>query len=481
MKVFAPEALEGAPEGFLSKEWKARDLPGMLMTIQVAPEDCTGCGICVETCPAHSKEEVRHKSINLEPKDDHLEVERERYEFFLGIPEIDRCAGRAGDGEGLADAPAALRVLGRLRGLRRDAVPEAPHPALRRPHARRERDRLLLDLRRQSADDSVVAQPRRARAGLVELALRGQRRVRPRHAARARPAGARRHARSSPSVAPDLARRHPRGRQSTRRRASRLNATRVAELDARCRELDTEPARSLLALSSALVRKTVWIVGGDGWAYDIGFGGLDHVLASGRNVNLLVLDTEVYSNTGGQASKATPRGSGREVRRGRQAHAQEGPRDDRVRLRGRLRRPDRDGGRQPADGEGTRRGRRVSRPVARHRLQPLHRARHRDEDRGWSSRSWRSTPATGRSTATTRDTREAGEHPFRLDSRRAEAARLTEFTSREARFAMLERSRPAEAAELGCARAARRRRALARVRAARRDRARAGAAEEEAT
>ena len=90
MKVFSPEALEGAPEGFLSKEWKARDLPGMRMTIQVAPEDCTGCGICVETCPAHSKEEVKHKSINLEPKDEHLDVERERYEFFLAIPEIDR-------------------------------------------------------------------------------------------------------------------------------------------------------------------------------------------------------------------------------------------------------------------------------------------------------------------------------------------------------------------------------------------------------
>ena len=90
MKVFSPEALAGAPDTFLSKEWKARDLPGMLMTIQVAPEDCTGCGICVETCPAHSKEEVKHKSINLEPKDEHLEVERERYEFFLSIPEIDR-------------------------------------------------------------------------------------------------------------------------------------------------------------------------------------------------------------------------------------------------------------------------------------------------------------------------------------------------------------------------------------------------------
>ena len=126
-----------------------------------------------------------------------------------------------------------------------------------------------------------------------------------------------------------------------------------------------------------LVRQGVWIIGGDGWAYDIGFGGLDHVLSSGRNVNILVLDTEVYSNTGGQASKATPARRGRQVRRRRQAHRQEGPRRHRPRLRQRLRRPDLDGRQRAAGHQGPPRGRRLAGPVARHRLQHLHRPRHR--------------------------------------------------------------------------------------------------------
>ncbi len=189
MKVFAPEALEGAPEGFLSKEWKARDLPGMRMTIQVAPEDCTGCGICVETCPAHSKEEVKHKSINLEPKDEHLDVERERYEFFLAIPEIDRALTAPATVKGSQMLQPLFEYSGACEGCGETPVPEAPDAALRRPHARGQRDGLLLDLRRQPADDALVTGRRRARAGVVELALRGQRRVRARDAARARPAG----------------------------------------------------------------------------------------------------------------------------------------------------------------------------------------------------------------------------------------------------------------------------------------------------
>ena len=125
------------------------------------------------------------------------------------------------------------------------------------------------------------------------------------------------------------------------------------------------------------MRKGVWIIGGDGWAYDIGFGGLDHVLSTGRNVNILVLDTEVYSNTGGQASKATPTGGGGEVRRVRQEHRQEGPRSDRPRLRQRVRRPDLDGRQRPAGHQGAARGRRLAGALAGHRLLDLHRPRHR--------------------------------------------------------------------------------------------------------
>ena len=134
--------------------------------------------------------------------------------------------------------------------------------------------------------------------------------------------------------------RRGRDRGPARRGSRRLKQRLRADDSARGREL-------LLAVADALVRRSVWIVGGDGWAYDIGFGGLDHVLASGRDVNILVLDTEVYSNTGGQASKATPRARGGQVRLRRQGDRQEGPGHDRRRLRQRLRRPGRHG-RQPA-------------------------------------------------------------------------------------------------------------------------------------
>ena len=230
------------------------------MTIQVAPEDCTGCGICVETCPAHSKEEVKHKSINLEPKDGHLEVERERYELLPRDPGDRAGARRPRDREGIADAPAALRVLGRLRGLRRDAVPEAPHAALRGPHGGRQRDRLLLDLRGQPTDDAVGTRTPRARA---------------------RP-GRTRSSRTTPSSGSacgsrSTSRRPPRGARRRRRTRPRARAPRrgsvdggrhhgaasaCAELEARCRDLGTPEALRLLALAGALVRKTVWIVAG---------------------------------------------------------------------------------------------------------------------------------------------------------------------------------------------------------------------------
>ncbi len=146
------------------------------------------------------------------------------------------------------------------------------------------------------------------RPGLVELALRGQRRVRARDAPRARPPGRAARGPRRRSSPPTWRRRSSKPTRPTRP-ASPRSAARVEELKARL-AADGDPAgRRLRGLADALVRKSVWIVGGDGWAYDIGFGGLDHVLASGRDVNILVLDTEVYSNTGGQASKATPLGA----------------------------------------------------------------------------------------------------------------------------------------------------------------------------
>ena len=185
---------------------------------QVAPEDCGLRNLCPRRT-AHSKEEVKLQSINLEPKDEHLEVERERYEFFLAIPEVDIALVAPATTKGRRYRPSSstrsmwgcgetpyLKLLTQLFGDRM-LVANAW---------------VLVDLRRQPADDSVVAQRRRARAGVVELALRGQRRVRPRDPARARSASARRAL--VPVVAPDTRGRHPRGRSSRARPRSRLSA-----------------------------------------------------------------------------------------------------------------------------------------------------------------------------------------------------------------------------------------------------------------
>jgi pyruvate-ferredoxin/flavodoxin oxidoreductase len=444
MKVFPPEELEGAPEGFLSKEWKARDLPGMLMTIQVAPEDCTGCGICVETCPAHSKEEVKHKSINLEPKDDHLAVERERYEFFLSIPEIDRALVApatvkgsqmlqplfeySGACEGCGETP-YLKVLTQLFGDRMlvanatgcssiyggnlPTTPWSQDPQGRGP----------------AWSNSLFEDD--AEFGLgMRLALDQQE-----GAARALVA----------TVAPDLATALLEADQTSEAGVAAQRA-RVAELESRCRELGTPEALRLLGLSGALVRKTVWIVGGDGWAYDIGFGGLDHVLASGRDVNVLVLDTEVYSNTGGQASKATPRAAvakfaagGKRTRKkdlgmiasayGDVYVAQIAMGADNPQTVKALAEADAYPGPSLviAYSHCIAHGIEMKKGMEQHKLAV---------DTGYWP-LYRYDPRHAH----------AGEHPFRLDSRPPKLP-VSEFMAKEARFAMLHRARPTEAAEL---------------------------------
>ena len=315
MKVFPTASVEAAPVDFLHKEFRSRELPDHRLTIQVAPDDCTGCGVCVDVCPAKSKTDSSHKAINMEPVAEHRDVERERWDFFQSIPRLDRDALPARHGQGLAGPRAAVRVLGRLRRLRRDAVHPARQPALRRPHDRGQRDGLLVDLRRQPADDAVDRERRRrgpawsnslfednAEFGLgMRLALDAQtdqaRRLLERLAPRDR--------RGLGARAPGRRAGH-RGRD---RRSSAIGSlacvTRSGGSTGRPRPMPGTCWRS----PADLVRQGVWIIGGDGWAYDIGFGGVDQVLSSGRNVNILVLDTEVYSNTGGQSSKATPRGA----------------------------------------------------------------------------------------------------------------------------------------------------------------------------
>ena len=161
-------------------------------------------------------------------------------------------------------------------------------------------------------------------------------------------------------------------------------------------------ARDLLAVADALVRKSVWIIGGDGWGYDIGFGGLDHVLASDANVNILLLDTEVYSNTGGQMSKSTPLGAVAKFAAGGKHTPKKDIAHDGDELRSSVRGARRDGRQRHPDHESVHRGRSARRAVADHRLQPLHRARLRHGARHRSAEARGATPDTGRCSATTR-------------------------------------------------------------------------------
>jgi len=310
-KVFGPGALEGAPDGFASKDFRSRDLPGMKLTVQVAPDDCTGCGVCVEVCPAHSKEEVKHKAINMTPVDQFLERERERWDFFEAIPELDRDAIAPDTVKGsqlrqpLFEFSGAcggcgetqyLKLISQLFGDRLlvanatgcssiygGNLPTTPWTVNAEGRGPAWANSLFEDnaefgLGIRLATDRLQARARQ----LVE--------------------------RLAPEVGEDLARATLDAEQGGEP-AVAAQRERVAELRRRLAEVDSPDARELEGLADELVRRSLWIVGGDGWAYDIGSGGVDAVLASGQDVNLLVLDTEVYSNTGGQASKATPRGA----------------------------------------------------------------------------------------------------------------------------------------------------------------------------
>jgi len=310
MKVYEPVALEGAPEGFLSKPFRSRELPDHLMTIQVAPEDCTGCGVCVDVCPAKSKEQVKHKALDMLPLGARLAREREGFEFFLGLPQPDLSQLGPGTVKGSQAREPLFEFSGACAGCG-----ETPYLKLltqlfgdRIVVANATGCSSIYGGNLPTTPWSVNAAGRgpawanslfedNAEFGLgMLLGLEG-------HVREAR----RLLERAAPRVGEQLAsallgadQRDEAGIVAQRARVEQLRA-RLGDAGA--------AERRLLSLADELVRKSVWIVGGDGWAYDIGSAGLDHVLASGRNVNVLILDTQVYSNTGGQASKATPRGA----------------------------------------------------------------------------------------------------------------------------------------------------------------------------
>jgi pyruvate-ferredoxin/flavodoxin oxidoreductase len=309
IKVFDSRDLDGAPATFKSTEARDKEWAGLKYSIQVAPEDCTGCAICVDICPVKNKQETRLKALNMAPQPPLRLPERDNWDFFLKIPELDRRKIKvgairqqqvqeplfefSGACSGCGETP-YLKLLSQLFGDRTlvanatgcssiygGNLPTTPWTKNSEGRGPAWSNSLFEDNAEFGLGFrlSIDKQTEFARELLkrVDGAL-GSERV------------------NRLLTAPQ---RDEADIYEQRQR--------VAELKDKLKNMNTPEAKQLLVLADMLVKKSVWIVGGDGWAYDIGYGGLDHVLASGKNVNLLVLDTEVYSNTGGQQSKATPR------------------------------------------------------------------------------------------------------------------------------------------------------------------------------
>jgi pyruvate-ferredoxin/flavodoxin oxidoreductase len=310
-KVYPSALLASAPESFKSTEPKWKNFAGLKYSLQVAPEDCTGCALCVEVCPAKSKSEAKHKAINMVPQPEVREREARNWEFFLTLPETPReqlsltqvkdvqllqpLFEFSGACSGCGETP-YIKLLSQLYGDRTvianatgcssiygGNLPTTPYTfnkdgrgiawsnSLFEDNAEFGLGlRLALDKNRDYARELLICLAAKLPEELVKAIL-----------------------------------------DASQRGESAIAAQRerVAQLKQALASIDLPEAHALLDVADLLVEKAVWIVGGDGWAYDIGFGGLDHIMASGRNVNVLVLDTEVYSNTGGQMSKSTPRGA----------------------------------------------------------------------------------------------------------------------------------------------------------------------------
>ncbi|MCS7237997.1 MAG: pyruvate:ferredoxin (flavodoxin) oxidoreductase [Thermoguttaceae bacterium] len=312
MKVYPPSILAQAPNGFKSTDYRGKEFAGWKFTVQVAPDDCTGCGLCVQTCPAKDKQVPKHKAIDMLSKFEHLDRERACWDFFFNkIPDVDReqvkvdtikgsqlllplfefsgaCAGCGetpyvklitqlfGDRMMIANATGCSSIYGgNLPCTPYCTTPEGRGPTWNNSLFEDAAEfgfgfRLAVDQMVEYCHELLRRLSGQLGDSLVSALIN-----------------------------------NPQESEGDIRRQRQL----VAELKRRLAEIDSEDARNLLASADYLIRRSIWSFGGDGWAYDIGFGGLDHVLASGRDINLLVMDTEVYSNTGGQSSKSTPRGA----------------------------------------------------------------------------------------------------------------------------------------------------------------------------
>ncbi len=295
-----------------AKPFRNRAQKGLELTIQVAPDDCTGCGVCVGQCPAFDKSEVRRKAINMAPIGEHLEQERQRWASYRQLTPADRSLWSpdtvktsqirepllefSGACSGCGETP-YLKLITQLFGDRLlianatgcssiygGNLPTTPYTVDRQGRGPAWSNSLFED----NAEFGLGIRQAYERQQLTALNLLAE---------------------LEPQLGLDLVGRIAGGYTAGDDAGIRQQRANVTELVERLRDSAASDPRAaaLMDLSNALVRRTLWIVGGDGWAYDIGYGGLDHVLASGRDVNILVMDTEVYSNTGGQQSKATPR------------------------------------------------------------------------------------------------------------------------------------------------------------------------------
>ena len=308
-KIYSPTLLKDAPPTFKSIAAKGKEFDGMVATIQVAPEDCTGCGLCVATCPAKDKRDPKRKAINMAPQPPIRESERENYRFFLGVPDFDRTLVKlnqvkgsqllrplfeySGACAGCGETP-YVKLVSQLFGDRLlvsnatgcssiygGNLPTTPWAIDANGRGPAWSNSLFEDNAEFGFGYRLTVDKQAEYARELVNKLRGV-------------------------VGDELADAIVDAPQQTEADIA-AQRERVAQLQERIAGLKTPEAAQLRSIADMLVKRSVWIMGGDGWAYDIGYGGLDHVLASGRDVNVLVLDTQVYSNTGGQMSKATPR------------------------------------------------------------------------------------------------------------------------------------------------------------------------------
>ena len=310
-KVYNSELGDKSPTTFKWAKPKWRGMEEERYTLQVAPEDCTGCALCVEVCPVKNKSDASKKAINMAPQAPLREPERENWNFFLSLPEVDRsklshsqvkdiqllqplfefsgaCSGCGetpyiklmtqlfGDRLYIANATGCSSIYG-------GNLPTTPYTCNAEGRGPTWNNSLFEDNAEFGFGMRVALDQQKAFAETLITRL-------------------------ASAIGAELAADIVGASQKTEAEINKQRE-RVTALRERLAGNESSDARNLLAIADALVRKSVWILGGDGWAFDIGFGGLDHVLGSGKNVNVLVLDTEVYSNTGGQASKATPRGA----------------------------------------------------------------------------------------------------------------------------------------------------------------------------